>query len=389
MRGCAISTRCEVDSVPPPLLHRLIAYALLMVAPTVVGAHSTSTAFLRLSQQGPVVHGEWLIALRDLDWVLDLDIDRDAKITWGEVRAKHPEIRDYALAHLAVGSQHGTCTLLPEGPQSIEFTADGADSVLPFSVACFNGEVPTQLHYGLLFDGMANHRVLLRYQHDDVSHVFVLSKAQPDIAFGQSPMQRLLSFTRDGVLHIWGGYDHLLFLLALLVPITAQRGTGTDVTAAQNVPWRPTLQRLFATVSAFTVAHSLTLAAAAFELVNLPSRGVECVIALSVALAGLNVWVPIFRDTSWLVAFAFGLVHGFGFATALNGLHSDADGRLAALFGFNVGVEMGQLAVVFVSVPVLCWIVARRRALQLLRPSVALVIFGTGVTWALQRAAVM
>jgi hypothetical protein len=384
MRDCVHSILCGVDSVQFPVPSRLIALVLLMVAPTIVTAHSTSTAFLRLSQQGSLMHGEWLIGLRDLDWALDLDTNRDAKITWGEVRAKHAEIRDYALAHLLIESKHGTCTLLAAAAQSIEFTADGADSVLPFSVACVNGDVPARLQYSLLFDGMPNHRVLLRYQHDDVSQVFVLSKAQPEVTFGQPAVQRLIAFVRDGVLHIWGGYDHLLFLLALLVPITTRRG-GADPTATLNVGWRWMLARLFATVTAFTVAHSLTLAAAAFELVNLPTGIVECVIALSVAIAGLNVLVPIFRDSSWLVAFAFGLVHGFGFATALNGLHSGTEDRLAALFGFNVGVEVGQFAVVLVSVPVLCWIGARRRTALFLRPSVALVICGTGITWALQR----
>jgi hypothetical protein len=384
MRGCAMSIPQGALSVQTLRLHRTVALVLLLVAPTLAGAHSTSTAFMRLVQQGTVMHGEWLIGLRDLDWALDLDTDRDARITWGEVRAKHAEIRDYALAHLVIRSERGSCTVVPAEAQSIEFTADGADSVLPFRVTCADGAA-ARLHYSLLFDGMPNHRALLRYQHDDVSQVFVLSRAQPDVAFGQPPVQRLIAFVREGVLHIWGGYDHLLFLLALLVPITA----CADAPATQNGRWRRVLPRLFATVTAFTVAHSLSLAAAAFQFVNVPSGLVECAIALSVALAGLNVWVPIFRDASWLVAFAFGLVHGFGFATALNGLQSGVDDRLTALLGFNVGVEMGQLAVVLVCVPVLCWIAARRSALHLLRPSVGLVICCTGVMWALQRAAVM
>src|SRR5262249_20150947 len=132
-------------------------------------------------------------------------------------------------------------------------------------------------------------------------------------------------------------------------------------------------------------AHSLTLAAAVFGLVDVPTAVVECVIALSVALAGLNVLLPIFRESSWQIAFAFGLVHGFGFATALNALHAGTEDRLGALFGFNAGVEAGQLAVVIVSVPLLCWIGSQRRALLVLRPSLALVICATGLAWALQR----
>jgi hypothetical protein len=368
--------------VPAPSLYRLIAAVLVAVVPTTALAHSTSTSYLRLSKHGSVMRGEWLIGLRDLDAALDLDANRDAKITWGEVRRKHADIRDYAFANLVIRSRSGRCALQPGLPLSIEFTADGAHAALPFGVVCGNDEEPASMHYGLLFDEMPNHRALLRYQRDDVSRVVVLSKTRPDVAFDQPPANGIIGFAREGVLHIWSGYDHLLFLLALLVPITLR---GQDANAAGLPEWRRAIPKLFATVTAFTVAHSLTLAAAAFGLVNVPTGLVECVIALSVALAGLNVLLPIFRESSWQIAFAFGLVHGLGFATALNALQSGIEDRLAALFGFNAGVEAGQLAVVAFSVPLLCWLGARRKALLLLRPSLALVISGTGLAWALQR----
>jgi hypothetical protein len=104
-------------------------------------------------------------------------------------------------------------------------------------------------------------------------------------------------------------------------------------------------------VTAFTVAHSLTLSLAALGMVKLPVRLTESAIALSVALAAANNLWPLIRERGWMVAFAFGLVHGFGFATALSDLGL-AKGALALpLIGFNLGVEIGQLAIVAVFLP--------------------------------------
>ncbi len=160
--------------------------------------------------------------------------------------------------------------------------------------------------------------------------------------------RQLLGFVGEGVRHIWTGYDHLLFLIALLLPAVLrwQSGAWTGVAAI-----RPAFINVIKIVTAFTVAHSLTLALATLEVVRLPSRGVESAIALSVLVAALNnVWA-FFHGRSWSVAFVFGLIHGFGFATALAdwGL---AQGTLAlALVGFNLGVELGQVAIVGIMLP--------------------------------------
>ena len=116
--------------------------------------------------------------------------------------------------------------------------------------------------------------------------------------------------------------------------------------------FRPAFISVLKIVTAFTVAHSLTLSLAALDILRLPSRFVESVIAASVALAALNNLWPWFRGKGWLVAGGFGLIHGFGFANALADLGL-ASGTLAlALVGFNAGVELGQLAIVAVFLPV-------------------------------------
>ena len=143
------------------------------------------------------------------------------------------------------------------------------------------------------------------------------------------------TFVRLGMEHILTGYDHLLFLLGLLLP-------GGGVLALVKI------------VTAFTVAHSITLSLAVLDVVVLPERLVEAVIALSIAAVAAE---NLFRATSvthrWVVSFAFGLVHGVGFSAALREMGLPADGLLFSLFGFNAGVEAGQALVVVLALPVL------------------------------------
>jgi hypothetical protein len=143
------------------------------------------------------------------------------------------------------------------------------------------------------------------------------------------------SFVLLGIEHILTGWDHLLFLLGLLL-----RG-GSWLALAKIV-------------TAFTLAHSLTLALAALDIVVLPDRLVEAVIALSIALvAAENLFGKPVVVRRWLVSFCFGLVHGFGFSSALRDLGLSTHGLVLSLFGFNAGVEIGQGLVVAVALPAL------------------------------------
>jgi hypothetical protein len=116
--------------------------------------------------------------------------------------------------------------------------------------------------------------------------------------------------------------------------------------------FRSVLAEVLRIVTAFTLAHSITLTLAAFGWVRPPSRLVECTIAASVIVAAANNLWPVLRGRPWLVAFAFGLVHGFGFANALADLGLRHAQLAEALLGFNLGVEVGQLAIVSVFLPV-------------------------------------
>lgn len=178
------------------------------------------------------------------------------------------------------------------------------------------------------------------------------------------------SFIWLGMEHIWIGYDHLLFLFALLLVCRSFRS-------------------IVGIVSCFTLAHSLTLALATFEVVNLPPRWVEASIAASIVYVGAENLLRRGREPQgrWALTFAFGLVHGFGFASVLRdlGIASGAQGVALPLFAFNLGVEVGQIAVAMVVLPVI-WRLRRsegfvRRAVPVLSGLVTV----AGLFWLLQR----
>jgi hypothetical protein len=208
--------------------------------------------------------------------------------------------------------------------------------------------------YRLLFDLDPNHRGLLRLLGPGGTRTAVLGPERPQRDFELARpawFAQLADYFVHGVWHIWRGLDHILFLLSLLLPSVLLRRDGHWQAAPAL---RGSLLDILRVVTAFTVAHSLTLSLAALGWVMLPSRLVESTIAASVLLAALNNLRPLVGEGRWVLAFVFGLIHGFGFASVLSDLGLPRNALTAALIGFNLGVEAGQLAIVLAFLP-LAW----------------------------------
>jgi hypothetical protein len=329
----------------------LAAVALLFC--TVASAHKPSDSYLTLVGDGQHLDGHWDIALRDLDAVLGLDRDGDAAITWGEVRARWSEIDRYALDHLALATQAGTCRVGVHGHR-IDRHTDGSYAVLDIDGTCPDAIDALTVDYSLLFDIDAQHRGLVNFSTKDngartVAAVFPSDRRTQTIGAGATrPWSQFASFVGDGVKHIATGYDHILFLVALLLPSVLRRESGRWVPVADV---RSTLWTVGKTVTAFTLAHSLTLTLATLHVVALPSRLTESAIALSVLVTAIDNVVPFLPRRRWLVAFVFGLMHGFGFASVLLDLDLPTSALALSLFGFNIGVELGQLILVAILIP--------------------------------------
>ncbi len=332
-------------------------------------AHTASTAWLTLSVSNQTVSGQWEIPLRDLDEVLGLDANDDGQLTWGELRARHTDLGGYSLDHLTLDADGRTLSLHVT-EHRIRQRSDGSCAVVRFMADAPEPVQDLRIHYRLFFDRDPLHRGLVRFVNrstasgSESASASVLSPDHPTVAFhvGKDTAENPFAlFVREGMHHIWTGYDHLLFLLVLLLPSVLLR-TGDG--------WRPepsfrrALTRVLQIVTAFTVAHSLTLGLAAFDFVRLPSRLVESTIAASIVFAAVtNLWrfragiresaldprplQPLFlNERPWLVPFVFGLVHGFGFAGVLAELGLSRSALGWPLLGFNLGVELGQLACV-------------------------------------------
>jgi hypothetical protein len=379
---------------------------MLLLAVGVAGAahaHKPSDSYLALKVEPDQarVSGEWDIALRDLEFAIGLDIDGDNNITADEVQAKHAAIASYALARLAVLADGTSCTLRSPG-HAIARHSDGEYAALKIEGDCASPASALQasaarlietldIRYSLFFDLDAEHEGLLLLASgaataiDTVGSVFAVSKSQQHFELRKPSLPaQLLSFFRQGVWHIWIGFDHVLFLLALLLPAVLTHRDGRWQALAGL---RPAFWDVVRVVTAFTVAHSITLSLAALGMVSLPSRLVEATIAFSVLLAALNNVHPVIAGRRWLMAFVFGLIHGFGFASVLADLGLPNGSLLLALAGFNLGVEAGQLAVVAVFLPLAFMLrdsVVYRRGLM---AGGSLLVALLALTWMIERIA--
>ena len=329
---------------------RAFLLALLLAAGS-AQAHKPSDSYLTLHADGRTLRGQWDIALRDLEYAVGLDANGDGAITWGELKAKHADIDAYVLARLVLRADGAACRLQP-AEHLVDDHSDGAYAVLRFTAQCpAEGYRAVEVEYSLFFDLDPTHRGLLRVARGSDTTTGILSPERPKLdvsAQARSKLQQFADYVREGVWHIWIGFDHILFLVSLLLP---------SVFVLTNRQWLPaerfrdTFWDVFRVVTSFTVAHSITLSLAALSVISLPSRLVESTIALSVLLAALNNLWPVVAERRWAVAFAFGLIHGFGFASVLTDLGLPQGALLLALVGFNLGVEAGQLAIVAAFLP--------------------------------------
>ncbi len=340
---------------------RLAWLGCLLAVPCAALAHKASDSYLALKVEGAKIQGQWDIALRDLDFAIGLDTNGDGEITWGELRARHAAIDAYALARLSLNAGTSPCPLRVT-EHLVDKHTDGAYTVLRLAAECTREISTLDVRYTLLFDLDPQHKGLLRFEYPSeggtaavTTAIFSPDKPQQALvaaeasatatatAFGQ-----FIDYARAGVWHIWIGFDHILFLLSLLLPavlfLVRDRWQAVE-------RFNPAFWDVFRIVTSFTVAHSITLSLATLGLIALPSRLVESAIAASVVLASLNNLYPLFQGRRWMVAFCFGLIHGFGFASVLADLGLPRGALALALVGFNLGVELGQLTIVAAFLP--------------------------------------
>ena len=326
----------------------LLTWMLLLAASAF--AHKPSDSYLTIKADAQQLQGQWDIALRDLDYAIGLDANLDGNVEWGEVKAKHPEIVAYAFSHLKLIGDGNPCPTKVTD-HKIDNHSDGTYAVVFFTADCAKTPLSLEIDYTLFFDLDKQHKGLLNLQSDGKARSAIFGDSERKQIFQlakPSKWKQFVDYLVEGIWHIWIGLDHILFLLSLLLPAVLIWSADKWLAASK---FGQAFLEVLKVVTAFTVAHSITLSLAALGIVQLPTWIAESAIAASVVVAALNNVYPIVHGRRWVVAFLFGLIHGFGFANVLTELGLPESTLLIALVGFNLGVEIGQVAIVAVFLP--------------------------------------
>ena len=346
--------------------------------------------------------------------VPDIDVNRDAALTRDELRRATPAVQKFLHAHVGIEINEAAADL---GEAKDPFWPLDAPDPIP-AAAWHTNESLISFAFDktltspaktvtLLFDVFRTlgerHSVLGVFEFRGQLTEVVFTIAEPDYLFDVAyatpgapapkitpqPAQKIESANaaigakpgaphrsnaddspvwshfKMGIGHILTGYDHLCFLLALLVVSR--------------------LRPLIAIVTSFTIAHSITLLLAAFEIVTLPTRLIECSIALTIIYVALeNIWRKEYAHR-WLLTFFFGLIHGFGFANAINPQELPPQAKAKCLFVLNLGIEAGQLAVVLVLLP-LSLALAKWKHGPRAKIAISITVALLGLAWFLDRA---
>jgi len=328
----------------------ILAVLFALLSGHAATAHSASTAYLSITANGSDLAVQWSIAVRDLDDAVGIDADGDGTVTWGEAKAQFGAIDAYALSRLTLTADGSLCA-----PGQVEHLVDqlgdGAYIVLRFHAVCPRVPETIGVRYGLLFDLDPLHRGLLSLNAAGTIHAVALSPDRPDVAFDASPSlgATAASFFSAGVVHLLTGLDHMLFIAMLLVP--ALLAAGQDGAGRTQLLPRRVFVETVKVLSAFTAAHATTLTLSVLQIVHIPERLSETGIAITILVTAFDNIAHVLPRRRWPLAFAFGLIHGLGFANALGPLNLPGAALALALLSFNLGLEAVQIGIAAVILP--------------------------------------
>ena len=364
-----------------PRLTRQILILVCCLFPMLLTAHSPDQSYLYLRIYSDGIGGRFEVTAKDLNRSLNLNLPEELSLE--DVRPHLEKIQAYLETNTRFSANGQTYSIrftdleildldeIEDGNSDyakFNFTLEGVQEVPEVLDILYTGFFDTEpIHRGMLITeynwkaGIVNNESL-------ISSVFSPSETQQQLSLADASIWKgFMALVKLGIWHIWIGLDHILFIVALILPAVVRRRNNirdkstitTKVDDGYSQAWWPVSRfgpafwYIIKIITFFTIAHSITLALAALGVINLPSRFVESIIAISIALAAFHNIVPVFRQKEWLIALLFGLFHGFGFASVLGEKGLGGDYMVLSLLGFNVGVEVGQVLIICLVFPFL------------------------------------
>jgi hypothetical protein len=365
----------------------------LVLLPGALMAHALGEDYIVINFHEDSIAGHFEIHFDDLRDKLGLELPARRKAA-RRVAATAPQVQEYLLENFSIGPAGGE-------PYELEFTGQDVLKLPQGSYAQYHfrantGPIPDvlELRHELLYENDPLHRGLLLiesnaktdtdYGAEYTAMVFGPSKSTQTLDLTSiSGLITPLGMIEQGVLHIWIGIDHILFLIALILPTVLYRDQDS---------WKPVLSfrqafwNLLKIITVFTLAHSVTLLLAALGLLSVPSRFVESMIALSIILVAMNNITGRVRHGTLWVILVLGLFHGLGFASVMGHLPFRMVDLLKSVVAFNVGVELGQVVIVMALFPLLFFLRSRPVYVPLVLRGVSAALIVIAGIWFIQRA---
>ncbi len=352
-------------------------FACFLLMPILSYTHQPNQSFIYFRvYETAGIEGRFDIHVNELNDVFGLGLEDypDAE----DIRPALGRIQEYLLKHTKISSVYGEYQILFTDELEIFPVIEGSFAMIYFKLK--NSELlpdSLEIEYTAFFEEDPSHVMMVAMEYNWKAGL-INNEALIALNFTEDTTQQSLSLTdasiwkgfvamvNQGIWHIWIGLDHILFLLALILPSVVRRKNKTGATETNGArekfniwgwepvqKFRPAFIYIVKIITFFTIAHTITLSLATLEIITLPSQFVESVIALSIGLAAYHNIRPIFKGRDWIIAFLFGLFHGFGFASVLADLGIQGEFVVMTLFGFNLGVEIGQLVIIALIFPVL------------------------------------
>lgn len=373
-----------------------VATVFLLTSIGMANAHSGTQSYVYLEIFDSTIEGRVEYPVDDLNEVLGLRIPSDPDGALAGAEANLAAIHEYSDEHLALFDAAGNEWPMVFGEAESLEVGDGAYVIVNFEVDREFDPVPRQ--FTVAYDGIIHQKTdrdaLLIIATDwgsgtfnnEASELlrFTSSNTVQDLDLGDTSFWAGFSgVVALGVEHIRIGSDHILFIMALVIPsvLVFRRGAGWEPSAS----FGSSLWRVLKIITMFTVAHSITLTLGGLGIVEFPPAMVETIIAISIILTALHNIRPVFENKEWVIAFAFGLFHGFGFAGLLSDLGLTQSRRVVSLLGFNLGIEVGQALIIMFIFPAL-FLARRTRIYQPAMYVGSVVLIGIASLWALDRA---
>ena len=358
---------------------RIISFLFLLIQLQTVFAHPPGLSSADLTVKPDGLDAKITFAVQDIEAFVPMDSDEDAEVTTAERDAAKPGIANYVANELKIlidgvevkAIAPGIVTFDNQNNATVDLQFAGTPATSIGIETKFLSKLPAGHKQYVTVKGVGGHELgkKMLTQKANALEIDLNNSATP--AAENHPTSTFTDFLKLGIEHILTGYDHLLFLFSLLV-VTHSFWPAIKI------------------ITFFTIAHSITLALAGLNIVDIPSSIVEPLIAATIVYVGLENIIRADKVTTkqrCMLTFFFGLIHGFGFAGVLRemGISSIETGILVPLFSFNLGVELGQITVASIVLPLIWWLHGKEKISRYLVPVGSVLTCIAGGYWLLER----